>query len=245
MIEQHLPVPTAGPTKRCLDGIMILLVDDSRSVSEAIRIMSVRSGARLRRADSLKSARRHLMIYRPDIVIVDLSLPDGSGTELVEELLAQDAGDGPATMIISASEEEETRAAARDCGADGYIVKPITSFAQFQTQILSTIPEEFRADVDGVGQVTPDQIGIDAVLHDLENAADLFREARTEKNSDTLLFAAQFLAGVAGTVLDAGLSEGAERVLDRLTTGGDAFTDVDQALAVIEDRMTAGWAKAS
>ena len=88
-----------GNDLRCLDGITIMLVDDSRSVSEAIRIMAVRSGARIRRADSLQSATRHLMIYRPDVVIVDLALPDGSGVELARKL-TEKADPRPAVLLI-------------------------------------------------------------------------------------------------------------------------------------------------
>jgi hypothetical protein len=60
--------------RRPLLGITVLLVEDSVYCSEAMRLLSIRSGARLRRADSLKSARRHLRIYRPDVMLVDIGI---------------------------------------------------------------------------------------------------------------------------------------------------------------------------
>ena len=53
--------------RQCLFAVTILLVEDSRSASEAIRLYAAESGARVRRADSLHAASRHLAIYRPNV----------------------------------------------------------------------------------------------------------------------------------------------------------------------------------
>ena len=67
-------------------GLTILIVEDSRYSCEAMRFMALRSGARLRRADSIQSAKRHLRVYMPSAIIVDVGLPDGSGLDLIREL---------------------------------------------------------------------------------------------------------------------------------------------------------------
>ncbi len=71
---------------RPLLGLTVLVVEDSRLPARRCACSCLRSGARIRRADCLASARRHLQVYRPSVVIVDLGLPDGSGAELLAEL---------------------------------------------------------------------------------------------------------------------------------------------------------------
>ena len=56
---------------RTLFGLTVLVFEDGHFACEAIR---------------LQSARRHLQVYRPSVVIVDIGLPYGNGTELIEEV---------------------------------------------------------------------------------------------------------------------------------------------------------------
>lgn len=132
----HSPLTTI---KRPLLGLTILLVEDSRYCSEAVRLMCLRSGARLRRADSLRSAYRHLATYRPSVVLIDIGLPDGSGLEMVRDLAGR-RPDAPVILATSGDDPAQTEPASRAAGADGFIAKPLKSLSGFQRDILAFFP---------------------------------------------------------------------------------------------------------
>ena len=111
----HSLKPTS---RRPLHGLMDLLVEDSLTAGEAVRLICITSGARLRRADCIESARLHLRIYRPDVAIVDMGLPDGDGAVLISEL----AQANPRTQTIIGLSADPSRAkAAMEAGADSFI----------------------------------------------------------------------------------------------------------------------------
>ena len=119
----NLPAPTAN---RPLLGLTVLVIEDSRFACEAMRLLCLRSGARIRRADSLRSARRHLQVYRPSVAIIDLGLPDGSGLDLIIDLVANSPRP---EVILGTSGDPYSQEAAIKAGADGFLAKPVTSLS--------------------------------------------------------------------------------------------------------------------
>jgi CheY-like chemotaxis protein len=190
-------------TQRPLLGMTVLAVEDSRYASEALRLMCLRSGARIRRADCLASARRHLQVYRPSVVIVDLGLPDGRGEVLIAELHRAAPRVG---VILATSGEVGADQRARLAGADGLLLKPVASLGVFQQKVLRHVPPDRRP--LGPYAVQDDLILPDPLAYrdDLEHVQSLLKGRST---SGVLTYAAQFLAGVARAADDSALAEAA------------------------------------
>ena len=128
-------------SERPLLGTIVLVVEDSSHACEALRLICQRSGARIRRAESIASAKRHLAAYRPRIAVVDMGLPDGSGSELIAEL----AGAEPRIEgIIAISGDETRKEAAMEAGADVFMEKPLASVTAFQNVVLSLLPKDMH-----------------------------------------------------------------------------------------------------
>jgi len=216
---------------RPLLGHTVLLVEDSRFASEAMRLLCLRSGARIRRADRLQSADRHLRTYRPSVLIVDLGLPDGSGLDLIGEL---SQAQPRVPVILATSGDTALADAATEAGADGFIEKPITSLGIFQEAILSRLPEADRP--HGPRQVPNEDVNPDrlALRDDLEHVLDVLNGA---DNDRTFAYATRFLAGLAKTAADIELEEAA-RELARLGLDGEGVPARMTALSgLVEARL--------
>jgi len=127
--------PALPPVQPYQRGGTLLLVEDSRLTADTVRLLFRGAGGRLRRADSLRSARRHISLYTPDAAIVDLGLPDGSGLDLIDEMARRRPRTG---LIIATSGDSEMEEDAFLAGADRFLPKPFGSGAQF-TQILAPV----------------------------------------------------------------------------------------------------------
>ncbi len=196
----------AGYRRQCLFAVTILLVEDSRSASEAIRLMAAESGARVRRADSLHAAARHLAIYRPQVTVVDLGLPDGDGMALIRQLAAATPPYG-GIVALSGQERFAWQAEALACGAAGCLEKPIPSLAAFQDAILRVLPDGETRRPDGRDLALAGRASVlSAYEEDLCRARSLLVDAVRMEDAETVAYCAQFLRSVAAVLGDEGLA---------------------------------------
>ena len=209
-----------------LRGLTVLAVEDSRFASEALRLMCQRLGARLRRAETLGAAQSHLRLYRPDVVIIDLGLPDGRGEALIRDVI-QRGPRGP--VVLGTSGDPDGRALALAAGADGFLDKPLESLAAFQAVLLRHLPAQTASPVDATTMaLVPDTL---ALRDDLTHAAALI-EAGTDAAGEVYL--AGFLGGIARHAHDPALAKAAAEAGASPSTGR-----LDQLRMMIRSRLNA------
>lgn len=219
------PRPTGA---RPLLGLTVLVVEDSRYASDALRMMCLRSGARIRRADCMASANRHLGTYRPSAAIVDLGLPDGSGLDLIAQM-SRGKHRVPILLGTSGAEREAAAKACLDAGADGFLAKPVSSMAAFQAAILEHLPEALRPQGPrpaSITDVSPDPI---ALREDLAHAISLI-----DLDAPPVGYLRRFLIGLARTARDVAL-ENSALAMD----GGFAGKDRTALRTLISSRIDA------
>jgi DNA-binding NtrC family response regulator len=98
-----------------------LIIEDDPSERVGLRALLDREGFRTRTADSLASARRRLAESVPELVLLDLSLPDGSGLDLLEEL----DGSRPDVIVLTGHASVESAVRAIRAGARDFLLKPV------------------------------------------------------------------------------------------------------------------------
>lgn len=229
----HEPMPMwkVSIPSRPLSGLTVLVVEDSRYSSEAMRLLCLRSGARIRRADSLASARRHLGTYRPEVVIVDLGLPDGDGADLISTL---DKSNLRIPVILGVSGDSDLQEVALAAGADGFLSKPVESLAVFQQTILQALPtttHSWGLAIVPDELIQPDAASLRADLsHVIKSLSDM-------NDTDSLDYVARFLAGVARSAGDQPLETAATELARSQQDGIVPPEEVARISGMVEKRL--------
>ncbi|MFI9270928.1 response regulator transcription factor [Kitasatospora sp. NPDC052896] len=102
----------------------VLVVDDDPTVAEVVTDYLLRAGYAVDRAADGRAALDRVAVGRPDLVVLDLMLPELDGLEVCRRLRAEPAG--PAVVMLTAKGEESERILGLELGADDYVTKPFS-----------------------------------------------------------------------------------------------------------------------
>jgi two-component system KDP operon response regulator KdpE len=102
-------------------GHLILVIEDEPQIRHFLRTTLTAEGYRVIEAETGERGALEAATHKPDLVMVDLGLPDLDGVEVVKRIRAWSA---LPILILSARSTEADKVAALDAGADDYVTKP-------------------------------------------------------------------------------------------------------------------------
>jgi two-component system KDP operon response regulator KdpE len=102
----------------------VLVVEDDQGIRDVLRVLLGTENYRVVEAQTAQRAQVEARSHKPDLMLVDLGLPDGSGLEVIRRV--REWSSLP-VIVLSARTMEEQKIAALDAGADDYITKPFSA----------------------------------------------------------------------------------------------------------------------
>jgi len=116
-------------------GATILLVEDDADLRRAVARSLAARGYGIVEADDASSALRAWEARRPDLLLLDLGLPDADGLVVVRRVRRD--GTTP-ILVVSARDQEKDRVTALDLGADDFVTKPV-GMTELQARIRALL----------------------------------------------------------------------------------------------------------
>ena len=168
----------------------VLVVDDEAAILRFLKPALEANGYEMASAGSVAEATKRIAAESPDIVLLDLGLPDGDGKDVIRR--AREWSDVP-IIVLSARERETEKIEALDLGADDYINKPFNVgelLARMRTALRHRMQRKAEIPVLKVGGLE-----VDSIRHRAMRAGDEIK--LTPKEFELL----SFLARHAGRVV--------------------------------------------
>lgn len=106
---------------------LILIIEDDQAISDLLTRSLRQAGHKTLAVKDMRSAKRALVTYTPELILLDLGLPDGDGKMMIKEIHTTRK---TPIIIVSARDDEQEIISTLDLGADDYVTKP------FSTHIL-------------------------------------------------------------------------------------------------------------
>jgi DNA-binding response OmpR family regulator len=131
-----------------MTGPSILIVDDEAPIREVVALYLQRAGFTVRQAADGRAALRELTAALPDLIILDVMLPEVDGLEITRRLRSEGA---TPIILLTARREEADRIEGLELGADDYVVKPFSP-QELVSRVRAVLRRAQGADRLGVGR---------------------------------------------------------------------------------------------
>jgi two-component system KDP operon response regulator KdpE len=138
--------------------VTIVVIEDDRQIRRFVRTALETQGMTVFEAETGQLGLREAAFRTPDLIIVDLGLPDTDGVDVIRELRTWTE---QPVIVLSARSHEDAKVGALDAGADDYLTKPFSV-----SELLARIRAQLRRRNRGGQQETP-QVRFGSVSVDL------------------------------------------------------------------------------
>ena len=145
--------------------INILLIEDDKSISGFITTSLERNGYRVTSALNGKEGLSLAASLCPDVILLDLGLPDIDGCEILKQIRSWNSN--IPIIILSARTKEQDKVSALDLGADDYLTKPFGT-AELMARIRTSMRHRHPASPDRVYRALDLEINFEKRLIRLE-----------------------------------------------------------------------------
>lgn len=135
----------------------VLLVEDEPHIRRFVRATLEAEGCTVHEAATLQRGLIDAGTRKPDLVILDLGLPDGDGVQLIREVRTWTE---VPILVLSARSDEGDKIAALDSGADDYLTKPF-GVGEMVARVRVLLRRHARANPQGSPQVTFGDVRVD------------------------------------------------------------------------------------
>ncbi|KRB97923.1 two-component system response regulator [Hydrogenophaga sp. Root209] len=149
-------------------GSQILIVEDEAHIRRFVRLTLEAEGHTVHEAENYQRGLIEAGTRRPDLVVLDLGLPDGDGVDLIRELRQWST---MPVIVLSARSAESSKIAALDAGADDYLVKPFGS-GELSARVRAQLRRHQQQTPGGAPQIHFGDVRIDLVRRLVERAGE-------------------------------------------------------------------------
>lgn len=145
---------------------VILLVEDEKEIRRFVRMALETEGCHVVEAEGCKRGLIEAGTRKPDLLILDLGLPDGDGVELIRDLRGWSS---MPVIVLSARSQEADKIQALDAGADDYLTKPF-GVGELLARVRAVLRRLSRAGDTGQTLVKFGDVSVDLVRRVVEKA---------------------------------------------------------------------------
>ena len=142
-------------------GAHLLLVEDDEPTRRSVVANLAAHGYRVVEAGDVASALRSWDAERPDLILLDLGLPDGDGGSVVRRVRREST---TPILVLSARGAERDKVAALEAGADDYVTKPF-GLAELRARVAALLRRTAGQAADSAGTVSLGPVTLDVVRH--------------------------------------------------------------------------------